>query len=820
MLHGAKFIKNTDIIVEDRDSWRNMGFNDKSKKLGDKGGIPCFFKRFNVNKPIASARLEATALGLFDVFINGERVGERTESGTIYDELKPGWTDYSHRVFVFTYDVAHLLTEGENGIFAEVSCGWYSCRISFGIYGFKKPAFCARLTIAYTDGTKDVICTDESWQTALTGSVRTADIWDGEYYDAREKRTMPADAKNAEIEEYTGETVPRMLPRILVREQFTLTPREAYVFEGTRDNGTDFGEVNVKAQKEGEGCERFTITPAQRLVIDMAQNSVGRPRIHLSAKRGTKITVYFGEFLNDSGDASRGNDGAKGSVYVKNYRSALSRMVYVASGEGIEEYAARHTFFGYRYLEIETDGEAEIISVSAEIIGSANEETAEFSCSDEEVNRLWSNIVWGQRGNYLSIPTDCPQRDERLGWTGDTQIFCGAGSYIADIYDFMRKWLGDARDTQNEDGSYCDVIPKVFTKESFQGNAAWTDACIIVPYEMYKKYGRTEIISEHFASMERYMDFLAKSNLEGGNTSYGDWLCYEPTDKRYIAVCYYACDAMIMRECARILGKADRAEHYERLYDAVKAHFAERYIKDGDITEKTQTGYLLALRFGLLPHEMRENAKSALRKKIEDNDYTLSTGFVGTGILCTTLSDLGMNDSCYSLLLQTKDPSWLYSVRQGATTVWERWNSYTLEKGFGDVNMNSFNHYAYGAVAEWMMGSMAGIRAELPGFEQVRIAPRPDMREVIPQGQKRITHVRAAYRSVAGMIKSEWHITESGCRYEIEVPVDSVLDIELYCGSCKVNGDVFPTRKGQERLEMLVTAGKYIVEVSAALLNI
>ena len=817
MLENAKFIKNLNVKVEDRDTWRNMGFNDRTKQLTDKGGIPNFTKTIHVNKKIKSAHITATALGIFDVFINDKRVGEPTPQGFVYDELKPGWTDYSHRVFAYTYDVTELLMQGENHITAEVSCGWYSCRISFGIYGFRVPAFCCELNIEYEDGTCEQTVTDESWNTALCGPVRTADIWDGEYYDARYLRGVADKWEKATAETYDGEIVPAANPRILVRKELERKPQSAVLYEGICDNGTDFGEINICKENCGEGCEHIMLHKGQNLVLDMGQNLVGRPRIRVKAEKGTKLTVLFGEFLNDSGDSERGNDGPKGSLYIKNYRSALSRFVYVASGNGEEVYAARHTFFGYRYLELETDGDTEIISVNAEVVSSANRETAEFECSNSDVNKLWSNIVWGQRSNYLSIPTDCPQRDERLGWTGDTQIFCGAGSYIADIYDFMSKWLQDVRDTQGEDGSYCDVIPKVFSNPKFIGNAAWSDAGIIVPFVIYKKYGKIDILREHYDSMERYMNYVSQYGLDGANTAYGDWLAYEPTDKRYVAMCYYAHTAMIMSVCSSVLGKADKASYYFMLFKKIRESFAERYTDENGLTEKTQTAYLIALKFHMLPESIRRKCIHELRQKIEDNDYMLSTGFLGTGIICMTLSELGMHDLCYDLLLQTKNPSWLYSVRCGATTVWERWNSYTSEKGFGDVNMNSFNHYAYGAVAEWMIAYMAGIRAKQPGFSHVLISPKPDFREKLPNGQERITYVKASYNSASGMIKSSWRMHDDKYVYEIEVPCKATLEIPHRGNgnisvSCENPSAIAPKAVG-DVISFEVEQGKYIIEI-------
>ena len=816
MLENALFIRNNNIKVDDRDTWRNMGFNEKSKVLPDKGGIPCFHKEFTACGKIKFAKVTATALGIFDMFLNGERIGDRKNTRAVFDELKPGWTDYNTRVFAFEYDITDMIIHGVNSFTAEVSCGWYSCRISFGAYGYLPPAFCCEIKLEYESGETELIHTDSTWETAVKGPVMTADIWDGEYFDARVKRDECEAWEKPESFRYEGIIVPAMQPRIIVKPELERKPQSAVLYEGTKPNGTRFGEINRLSEKTGDDCEVCILKCGQRLLLDMGQNMVGRPHIKIKASAGTKITFYFAELLNDSGDENRGNDDAKGSAYVKNYRSALSRFVYIASGTGIEEYSARHTFFGFRYLEIETSAPVEILGIRGEVVGSDNKETCSFECSNEEVNKLWSNIVWGQRGNYISIPTDCPQRDERLGWTGDTQIFCGAGSYIADIYEFMRKWLQDARDTQNADGSYGDVIPKVFKNPAFVGNAAWTDACIIVPYIMYLKYGKKQIIEEHFASMERYMDYVSGFGLEGANTAYGDWLCYEKTDKRYIAVCYFAYTASIMKKCAHILNKPDREKYYGELFLKIKQHFQDRYLTKDGITEETQTGYLLALKFDLIPENMRSREIAKLREKIESNDYTLSTGFVGTGLLCTTLSELSLHDLCYSLLLQTKDPSWLYSVRQGATTVWERWNSYTLENGFGDVNMNSFNHYAYGAVAEWLIGYMAGIRVsdENAGFSKVIISPKIDNRAFIPKGQDKITYAKARYDSVRGSIESEWHINGEACEYNIVVPCDATVELETKGKvTLTADGDITEIAPEADLTTLKVTAGSHRIIV-------
>ena len=423
------------------------------------------------------------------------------------------------------------------------------------------------------------------------------------------------------------------------------------------------------------------------------------------------------------------------------------------------------------------------------------------------------------KGNYLSIPTDCPQRDERLGWTGDTQIFCSAASYIADTYAFLRKWLGDARDSQyGFDGEYCDVIPRIFDK-GHGANAAWGDAGLIVTHRMWLFYGNDGIIKENYSAMEEYMDCLTRYGLEGPNTAYGDWLNYEITDKRYIAVCYYYYDACLMELFSRVLGKADREEHYRKLKEDILAHYFEKYVAGGEITEKTQTGYILPLAFDMIEGELYEKTVKLLEKKIVDNNYTLSTGFVGTGILNQTLAKVGLNDLAYSLLLQTNDPSWLYSVRQGATTVWERWNSYTHETGFGNVSMNSFNHYAYGAVAEWMYANMAGIRPDpdAPGFNgSCILAPMPDTRDVIPEGQKRITMASASYKGITSRWEYEngefvWSCTIPDGKAKIEFPLlNGRKDVEI-------NGVKFTAKElfgviSGKKMTFILPAGEYIIK--------
>jgi alpha-L-rhamnosidase len=784
--------------------WTGKDFNSYSIPFEPGKGILSVKREFapEPGKAVDRILLRATALGIFDLFVNGNRVTGASDGVDVADELKPGWTDYRKRVFEFEYDITEYCSGQQTDLFvAEVSPGWWTGRISFGFYGYRPCAFCGEIEIVYADGQSAIFASEEDWDVTIGGPVLRADIWDGEYYDA----TVPEPSihpeahewKKAEIFAYDGAVEPASGPRIRSDPDLYLRPVSAVLHSGTEDNGTEYGRIRVLGRKVGDGCEKCTVSPGQALILDLGQNMVGRPLLLVRAERGVKISLYFAEMLNTFGDPSRGDDGPEGSMYIKNYRSARARVVYVAAGTGeTEYYFPTHSFFGFRYVEVRADGPAELVGLCGEVIRSAVPETGDFYCDDPEVNRLFSNIVWGMRGNYLTAPTDCPQRDERLGWTGDTQVFSGAASYIGNIDSFMHKWLGDARHSQEGfDGAYCDVIPRVF--KGMNGNAGWTDAGIIVPYRLWEMYGDTDIINEHYDSMEKYMEYLTRYGYDGPNTAYGDWLSYEPTDKRYIAVCYYYHDAKLMEEMSRIAGRADRAGHYAGLAAKILEYWTQKYRRGDLVSEDTQTGCLLPLAFDMADGAFRDSLVARLRQKIVGNGYTLSTGFIGTGLLCDTLSKVGEDGLAYSLLLQTRDPSWLYSVRQGATTVWERWNSYTKERGFGDVGMNSFNHYAYGCVAAWMFSGICGIRPDrsAPGFSHFILSPTPDLRTdaELPEGQKRIDLARATYEAVScqagDRIESGWERVNGDIVYSFVIPEGLSATASLPAGKTfRING--------------------------------
>ena len=778
-----------DVAVEKKNPWENaLGRADQFAPIEDVGGIALFRKQFAV-EGVKSARIDATALGVFDIWVNGRRVGRLDENGVeVFDEMKPGWTDYKERVLYYSYDLAPYLKEGENTLLIAVAPGWWNGRIALGTYGETHISLLAAIHLLDASGDR-TLYTDESWQGAWGSAIRASDIWDGELYDANEP-TLCGLSKGCNCvkwdavttESYDIFVTPHVGPTIMVREGLTRKPETIVVYNGTEDNGSDYGKIHVV--RESKGGDGFRLAKGEAAVIDLGQNMVGWPTFTVKGAKGTTVQIRVGEMLNDSGRESRGNDNPEGSIYTINYRSAKAKAYYILKGdENGEYYCPTFTFFGFRYLEITATEDVEFSGLACPVIGSATRETGKMETSHAVVNQLISNIIWGQRGNYLSVPTDCPQRDERLGWTGDTQAFCGTAAYNADVDGFFHKWLQDARDSQNEAGVYPDVIPTV--RVVGFGGAAWSDAGIIVPYTMWKMYADTAIIEEHYASMEKYMDWLEGANMNAPNPHYGDWLAYEGTDARLICVAYYALDCIYMEAMSRAIGKDDRAAHYKATYAKVRAHFRSLYCdENGELNpeNRTQCGYLLALRIGLLDEDKRPAAVAALKQKIIDNGYKLSTGFVGTCILNEVLAEFGENNLAYSLLLQTENPSWLYSIYQGATTIWERWNSYTKATGFGNVAMNSFNHYAYGAIQEWMYRHIAGIETteDAPGFAHPILQPKPDTRtpEEIPEGQELIKWAKTSFESVNGRIVSNWDTTD-GFVYECTVPVATTLYLPM-----------------------------------------
>ncbi len=770
-------------------------------QTGTENGIPLFRKAFSTRGAVKSAKIYASALGVFDLFVNGQRVGRtETDGTTTYDELKPGWTDYRKEINYMVYDVTALVREGDNAMGAQVSNGWWGGPIAHGVYGSPSLGFIARLRIEYEDGSIENVVTDTDWSCGYCGPVLAGDIYDGETYDARRECDWSAPEYDdsqwyatAENTDFNGEITAFRGQTVKVRDFLCRTPQSITVYEGTTATGTTYGAVNVTRTLAGTAS--LTLKAGETAIVDLGQNMVGWVCFTANGQPGTRLRFKFGEMLNDNGAADRANDGPGGSLYTYNLRTAEATLHYTLKGtpEG-ETFRPSTTFFGFRYCEITTTSDVEISQITGEVVGSDIEETGTFETSHPDVNQLYSNIQWGQRGNFLSVPTDCPQRDERLGWTADTQIFSRAASYNADTRAFYNKWLNDLRQSQNENGAYPDIAP--FCNFWGYGNAVWADAGVIVPWTVYLMFGDTQALSENYEAMTRYMDWLAAQSgggyaYNGAGTGMGDWLSYETTDARYVSVCYYAYVAQLMSKIAGVLSESQTDSYhtdslnYAVLYDNIKAEFQSRYLDGNGLpTVSTQASYLMALKFGLLPESSIEQARNVLREKIVSNGYKLSTGFPGTSILNLTLSEQGMDDLAYDLLLQRENPSWLYSVDQGATTIWERWDSYTIEGGFNKHEwiMNSFNHYAYGVVSEWMFRRVGGIEADetRPGFKHFILQPTPDNRTEFPSGQERITGVKASHRSSYGLIRSEWQRSDNGrITYTAAVPTNSTATLYL-----------------------------------------
>ena len=760
---------------------------------------PMFRTKFNLDKEIQSAKIYTSALGVYDLFINGKRVGKTADDGTVvFEELKPGWTDYTKTVQYSTYDVTSLLQAGENAMGAYVASGWWRGTIAHGAYGDKDLSFIAKLLITYTDGSSNVIVTDPTWLTSTSGPVRMADIYMGETYDARKESAWNTAGyddsqwnKTAAFEGFVGKLKAFTGPAIQVRPELTISPVKTTIYKGTKTNGQTFGEINTSNVSTGTGLVQ--LKTGETALFDLGQNMAGWVKFTAKSAAGTKMKIRFGEMLNDNGALARGNDGPAGSLYTANLRTAKASINYIFKGtEGGETYSPSLTFFGFRYCEVTATQDVDIQSISAIVVGSATEEGSTFKTSSALVNKLYSNVIWGQRSNFLSVTTDCPQRDERLGWTGDTQIFSRAAAYNADVASFFHKWMGDMRDSQRSDGAFPSTAPVIW---GGFGQGAWAEAGIIVPWNVYLMYDDAAIIAENYVAMEKYMTFLAAQSgggylYNGAGTDFGDWVAYEATDSRYVSVVYYAYAAQLMSKMSKALSLSPgdaydlKSTKYMTLYTNIKAEFQKRYVNTtGTLKLISQTAYLLALKLDLFPTELaKTNGVTYVTQKIAGNGNKLSTGFIGTGTLNQTLSQFGATNTAYNLLLQRGNPSWLYSIDQGATTIWERWDSYTIEKGFQDVSMNSFNHYSYGAVSEWMYRYMGGIETDeaTPGFKHFILQPSPDTRTTLPQGQEKITSVDAKFKSYYGDIISAWKMRSDGnLVYTATVPANTTATLYL-----------------------------------------
>jgi len=690
-------------------------------------------KSFALKSPVQRAVLYATALGLYEMRLNGQRVGDHV--------LAPDWTDYRKRVRYQAYDVTPLLKKGDNAMAALLADGWFSGRIGNGANQFfgKVPAMLAQLEVTYADGRTERITTDDSWK-SHPSPILASDFMLGEDYDAR-----------LEIKgwDQPGLDESKWVPAV-VRDESSRR-LEAQVMEPVRKL-LEIKSKTVTEPKPG------------RWTFDLGQNMVGVVRLKVSAPAGTRLTLRHAEMLNPDG-----------TLYTTNLRGAPSVDHYICKGGGVETWQPVFTFHGFQYVELTgLPGKPGTDAVTGIVIASDTPQTGEFTCSDPRINQLQSNIVWGQRGNYVSVPTDCPQRDERLGWMGDAQVFIRTATYNADVAAFFTKWMVDVDDGQTAEGSFADVNPNTMGAHSVP---AWGDAGVICPWTIYEVYGDKRMLERHLPAMTKWVEYLHahSTNLirdkDRGN-DYGDWLSIgADTPKDLIGTAYFAYSTHLLAKSCRALGHKAQASKYEKLFTDIKAAFNQRYVAaDGRVKGNTQCVYAMALKFELLPAELRSKAAQYLEEDIKAKGNHLSTGFVGVSYLLPVLTQADKTDIAYRLLLQDTFPSWLFSVKHGATTIWERWDGWTPEKGFQDPGMNSFNHYSLGSCGEYLFGYVGGIRHASPGFKTILIDP------VIHDG---LNWAKTRYDSIQGPIATSWKRTGNRLNLEVVIPANTTATICL-----------------------------------------
>ncbi|GAB2844019.1 glycoside hydrolase family 78 protein [Actinocorallia aurea] len=696
---------------------------------------------FTAGPGLVSARLYATALGVYEAELNGRRVGDQI--------LAPGWTSYRHRLRYQTYDVTGLIEEGANCLGAVLGDGWYRGRLGFegkrALYG-DRLALLAQLELGYADGTVQRVTTGPSTWKACSGPLVASDLYDGEDHDARRERRGWSEPGLNDADWWRAEPV-------------------------DHDLGTLVAPTGPPVRAVETLAPVATLTsPSGRRILDFGQNLVGRLRITAAGQAGQEVVLRHAEVLQD------------GELCVEPLRTAKATDTYVLRGGAAEEWEPRFTFHGFRYAEI-TGPVTEAVAV---VCHSDLERTGWFSCSEPLVERLHENAVWGMRGNFLDVPTDCPQRDERLGWTGDLQVFAPTASFLYDSAGFLTSWLADLAAEQREDGAVPAVVPEVsYTPTA----AAWGDAAVIVPWTLYRRYGDSGILEAQFPSMRAWVDHVEGLAGDGllwdSGFQFGDWL--DPTApanrpeaaKTYpeiVATAYFARSAELVGRSARVLGRTEEAVRYEELAARIRKAFQNEYVTPaGRLLADSQTAYSLALCFALLPEgEQRRRAGDRLADLVRGGGYRIGTGFVGTPLICDALAESGHPASAYRLLLEKGCPSWLYTVEQGATTIWERWDSLLPDGSVNPSGMTSFNHYAFGAVADWLHRTVAGLAPAEPGYRRLRIAP-------VPGGG--LTHASASLRTPYGTASCGWALDGGELTVDAVIPPNTTAEVRLPDGT-------------------------------------
>ena len=726
-------------ITDWQAKWITPDFKEDSLRAS-----PMFRKGFNANKKISSAIAYITAHGLYEAQINGKRIGDAY--------LTPGWTSYKTRLQYQAYDVTDLLAQGGNTIGVTLASGWYRGFIGFAgqqnVYG-KDLALLFQMHVTYADGTSEIIGSDNSWKSSI-GEITYADIYNGETIDARK-----------------------------IKKGWALNGYNDANWNGVQI--VDLGMKNLLAtynepvrKHETFKALRVLKTAKKEHLVDFGQNLVGWVKIRLKGKKGQVVTISHSEVLDKNGD-----------FYIENLRSAKAQDTYIMSGEGEEIFEPHFTFHGFQFIKVEGySGELNPDDFTAVTLYSDMAPTGTFTSSNALVNQLQHNIQWGQKGNFLDVPTDCPQRDERLGWTGDAQVFSRTAAYNMKVDNFFSKWLKDLAADQSDKGSVPYVVPNVLGNA--MGSAGWGEAATAIPWNMYVVYGDKRVLADQYTSMKAWVDYMknrSTNDLWNTGSHFGDWLFYSiendldgrsaVTDKYLIAQCFYAYSTQLLINAAQVLGKQDDYEAYGKLLKRIKDAFMKEYVTpNGRMVSGTQTAYVLALNFDMLPEELRSQAAERLAKNVKDYNNHLTTGFLGTPYLCNVLSRFGYTDVAYKLLLQETYPSWLYPVKMGATTIWERWDGIRPDKSFETPTMNSFNHYSYGAIGDWMYRVMIGLDTynDAPGYKHIKIMPHPG---------GGFTNASGSLQTYYGKISSAWKIENGKLNFDVEIPVNTTASVYI-----------------------------------------
>lgn len=731
----------------DPEEWRADFITAETEEDRAKAPGTMVRKEFTLQKPVREALLLCSAHGMYQAFLNGARVGDH--------ELAPGWTSYQKRLLYQTYDVTSLLRPGKNALGALVGAGWYKGDITYlrihNCYG-DFAAFGGQLLIRYEDGGEETIVTDRAWK-GCHSPILHADLFDGETYDARLEQPGWLEA---DFGERGWEPV-----CVVPQKKEALVPQRGCA-------------VRIKERKPAKSLFR---TPQKDLVLDFGQNLSGWLRFRVEGNPGDVVELNFFETLD-----------SEGNVYLANLRTAKQTVRYTCKGGGMEEFQPHFTFHGFRYARVrQYPGAVKKENFEALVLYSDMEEKGGFHCSHPLLNQLQSNITWGMKGNFLDIPTDCPQRDERLGWTGDAQIFGRTASFLMDTTEFYRKWLCDVKADQKPDGGVPNVVPDVlpnFDENPAYGSSAWGDVAVILPWTLYQETGDLSIIRQQYGSMKAWVDFLtanAASEAEIFPMQFGDWVALDAEEGSYYGATpvkltcfgYYAYVSGLFAKMAEAVGEREDGARYRALREQVAEEFRKRYVTpDGAMAVKTQTAHIVALYFDLLREDQKEKILEGLLSLLAQKEGHLTTGFIGTPYFLHALSQNGRLEEAYDLLLKEDFPSWLYQVKKGATTVWEHWDGLKPDGTMWSPDMNSFNHYAYGSVGQWLYEVCGGLRVDEahPGYSHFLVEPQPG---------GGLTYAEVFHRASYGEIRVRWERTETETIYDIQIPPNTTASIHL-----------------------------------------